>query len=215
MIYGIRTVISLLKFPVRLAREECQLRRKTLEKVRDKRAEVLGKLLELRPLLANALEADYNISITGSSTQNQALMVFLSKFAVVTSGDISQNAAIPLIEQLVGAFKDQRIMHDAYLEAHDLRRPSRLTLLWPRLFLLPPLTLYCAKYIYASRATLADVMHDVLNTVHNFFKGWLFDPMMDVLATIRAGGEDGVIVRREAVAADFDVSNPNSLQIVV
>jgi nuclear-control-of-ATPase protein 2 len=209
VIYSIRRVISLLHFPIHLAREECHLRRKELEKIRDERAEVLGKLLELRPLLTNALEADYNVSISGASTQNRALVVFLSNFALVTSGDASQDVALPLIEQLVDAFKDHRIMHDAYLEAHDLRRPSQFTLLWPRIFLLPPLTLYCAKYVYASRATLAEVAHDILNTVHNFFKGWLFDPVMDVIATIRAGGEDGVIVRREAVAADFDVSDPS------
>lgn len=183
--------------------------------MRDERAEVLGKLLGLRPLLANALEADYKVSIAGPSTENQALVVFLSTFAVVTSGDASQQSALLLIEQLVDAFKDHRTMHEAFLDAHDLRRPSRLTLLWPQLFLLPPLTLYCVKYIYASRATLTEVMHDVLNTVHNFFKGWLFDPIMDVLTTIRAGGEDGVIVRREAVAADFDVSNPTAFQTVV
>ncbi|OAX33250.1 NCA2-domain-containing protein [Rhizopogon vinicolor AM-OR11-026] len=204
VIYSVHRVVSLLHFPIRLAREECQLRRKKLEKLRDERAEVLGKLLELRPLLANALEADYNVSIAGPFTENQALVAFLSNFAVVTSGDASQKVALPLIEQLVSTFQDHRIMHDAYLKAHDLQRPSRLTLLWPQLFLLPPLTVYCAKYIYASRATLADVMHDILNTVHNFFKGWLFDPIMDVLMTIRAGGEDGVIVRREAVSADFD-----------
>ncbi|KAG1751173.1 NCA2-domain-containing protein [Suillus lakei] len=196
VMHGIQRVISLLLFPLRLAREECQLRRKELEKVRDERAEVLGKLLELRPLLANGLEADFNVSITGSSIDNQALTAF--------SGDASQKSTLPLIEQLLGGFKNHGIMHDAYLDAHDLRRPSRLTLLWPRLFLLPPLTLYCAKHIYASRATLADLMLDVLNTIQNFFKGWLFDPIRDVLITIRAGGEDGVIVRREAVAADLD-----------
>ncbi|KAG1872478.1 NCA2-domain-containing protein [Suillus subalutaceus] len=182
----------------------CQLRRKKLEKVRDERAEVLGKLLELRSLLSNGLEADFNVSTTRSSIDNQALTEFLFKFAVVTSGDASQKGVLPLIEQLLSAFKNHGIMHDAYLNAHDLRRPSRLALLWPRLFLLPPLTLYCAKHIYASRATLADLMLDVVNTVQNFFKGWLFDPIKDVLITIRAGGEDGVIVRREAVAADFD-----------
>ncbi|KAG0700007.1 NCA2-domain-containing protein [Suillus ampliporus] len=204
VMHSINRVFSLLLFPLRLAREECQLRRKELERVRDERAEVLGKLLELRPSLANALEADYNVSIIGSVINNQALTTFLFNFAVVASGDVSQKVALPLIEQLLGAFKNHRIMHDAYLEAHDLRRPSRLTLLWPRLFLLPPLTLYCAKYIYASRATLADLTLDVLNTVQNFFKGWLFDPIRDVLMTIRTGGEDGVIVSREAVAADLD-----------
>ncbi|KAG2129158.1 NCA2-domain-containing protein [Suillus clintonianus] len=204
VMYSIQRVVSLLLFPLRLAREECQLRRKELEKVRDERAEVLGKLLELRPLLANGLEADFNLSITGSSIDNEALTAFLFKFAIVTSGNVSEKVGLPLIQQLLFAFEDHRIMHDEYLEAHDLRRPSRLTLLWPRLFLLPPLTLYCAKYLYASRATLADLMLDVLNTVQNFFKGWLFDPIKDVLITIRAGGEDGVIVRREAVAADLD-----------
>ncbi|KAG1770838.1 NCA2-domain-containing protein [Suillus placidus] len=204
VMYSIQRVISFLLFPLRLAREECQLRRKELEKVRDERAEVLGKLLELRPLLANGLEADFNVSTTDTSIDNQALTGFLFKFAVVTSGDVSQKAALPLIKQLLDAFKNHGVMHDAYLEAHDLRRPSRLTLLWPRLFLLPPLALYCAKHIYASRETLADLMLDVVNTVQNFFKGWLFDPIKDVLITIRAGGEDGVIVRREAVAADLD-----------
>jgi nuclear-control-of-ATPase protein 2 len=214
VMYSIQRVFSLLLFPLRLAREECQLRRKELEKVRDERAEVLGKLLELRPLLANGLQADFNISIAGSSTDNQALTVFLFKFAITTSGDASQKATLPLIEQLLDAFRNHGIMHDAYLEAHDLRRPSRLTLLWPRLFLLPPLMLYCAKHIYASRATLADFMLDVVNTVQNLFKGWLFDPIKDVLITIRAGGEDGVIVRREAVAADLDVSNPTTSELL-
>lgn len=204
VMYSIQRVISFLLFPLRLAREECQLRRKELEKVRNERAEVLGKLLELRPLLANGLEVDFNGSITGSSIDNQALTAFLFEFAVVTSGDVSQKTALPLVEQLLSAFKNHGIIHNAYLDAHDLRRPSRLTLLWPRLFLLPPLMLYCAKHIYASRATLADLMLDVVNTVQNFFKGWLFDPIKDVLMTIRAGGEDGVIVRREAVAADLD-----------
>ena len=147
--------------------------------------------------------------------ENDALVVFPPNFVVIMSGDASQITTLPLIEQLANAFKDHRTMHDAYLQAHDLRRPSRLTLLWPRLFLLPPLTFYCAKYMYASRATLTEFMHGVLSTVQNFFKGWLFDPIMDVLATIRAGGDDGVIVRRKAVAADFDVSGSTVFQTVV
>ncbi|KAG2361507.1 ATP synthase regulation protein NCA2-domain-containing protein [Suillus spraguei] len=213
VVYSIQRVISLLLFPLRLSQEECQLRRKELEKVRDERAEVLGKILELRPLLANGLGADFNVSTTGSSIDNEALTGFLFKFAVVTSGDASQKAVLPLIEQLLGAFKNHGIMHNTYLEAHDLRRPSRLTLLWPRLFLLPPLMLYCAKHIYASRSTLAELMLDGANTVQHFFKDWLFDPIKDVLITIRAGGEDGVIVRREAVAADLDSLERMSLAL--
>lgn len=42
-------------------------------------------------------------------------------------------------------------------------------------------------------------------TVENFFADWLFEPCRDVIRTIRAGGEEGVIVRKEGVAADLDV----------
>ncbi|KAG2066437.1 hypothetical protein BDR04DRAFT_1106620 [Suillus decipiens] len=64
VVYSIQRVISLLLFPLHPAREDCQLRRKELEKVRDERAEVLEKVLELRPLLANDLEADFDVLTT-------------------------------------------------------------------------------------------------------------------------------------------------------
>ena len=46
-------------------------------------------------------------------------------------------------------------------------------------------------------------------TIHNFFCDWLLQPIKDVVNTIRAGGEDGVIVRKEGVAADMAVSPQN------
>ena len=44
-------------------------------------------------------------------------------------------------------------------------------------------------------------------TVEGFVWGWLMEPLMGVLRTVRTGGEDGVIVRKEGVTADFDVSS--------
>jgi len=50
-----------------------------------------------------------------------------------------------------------------------------------------------------------EVANDTRETVKGFVMGWLIDPLRDVLKTVRAGGEDGVIVRKEGVAADYGV----------
>jgi nuclear-control-of-ATPase protein 2 len=46
---------------------------------------------------------------------------------------------------------------------------------------------------------------DTKETVEGFAKNSLIDPLKEVLRTVRTGGEDGVIVRREGVVADLDV----------
>jgi len=110
-----------------------------------------------------------------------------------------------LIQRFANAtLQSHRVQHAAFIHKHDLRRPSRLTLLWPRILLLPPLTLYCLRTLNASRASLIEVVKEVVQTVDGFLRGWLLEPLRDVLKTVRAGGEDGVIVRKEGIAADLD-----------
>jgi nuclear-control-of-ATPase protein 2 len=70
---------------------------------------------------------------------------------------------------------------------------------------LPPLTLYVVRAIFANKATLIEVASDARETVRAFITSWLIDPLRDVIKTVRAGGEDGVIVKKEAVMADIDV----------
>jgi nuclear-control-of-ATPase protein 2 len=53
--------------------------------------------------------------------------------------------------------------------------------------------------------------HDARETLENFFKDWLLEPIKDVIKTIRTGGEEGVIVRKEGVAADMDVGSETIL----
>ena len=99
--------------------------------------------------------------------------------------------------------------HKSYLEINQLYRPSRLTLLWPQLLILPPLSLCLARTVYSSRESLLEMANEAGETIHNFFRDWLLQPMKDVINTIRAGGEDGVIVRKEGVTADMAVSAQN------
>jgi nuclear-control-of-ATPase protein 2 len=90
----------------------------------------------------------------------------------------------------------------------NLRRPSSLVLAWPKLVLGPPLVLLGLKSLYSSRTSLKGVVEDTWNTLLGLWRGWLIDPLKDVLRTVRTGGEGSIIVQKEAVAADLAVSHP-------
>ncbi|KAF8555702.1 NCA2-domain-containing protein [Imleria badia] len=191
-----------LYFPLRLVRDECRLRREENERIRDDGAEVLGKLVEMRPALMRALTVKHE----GEGAPNPDFLVeFVIALGSATSVELSGQTVLSNFMELSRTILVTRKEHHAsYLDDQDLRRPSRLTRLWPRLLLLPPLTLYCVKTLYASRATLADLAVGTFETIHNFITDWLLEPLREVFRTIRAGGEEGVIVRREAVSADLN-----------
>ncbi|KAG6880923.1 hypothetical protein C0993_003630, partial [Termitomyces sp. T159_Od127] len=100
-------------------------------------------------------------------------------------------------------FTTQKATHRQVLESKGLCRPSRLTLMWPRLLLLPPLCIYALRSVYASRASLTELACDAKATAEGFIKGWLLDPLKDVIKTVRAGSQDGVIIQKEGIAADL------------
>lgn len=156
----------------------------------------------MRPALVRALSIQC-VSIP------DLLVEFVSALGFAPSVELSEQNELSNFMELSKAILDtHKKEHAAYLDVRDLRRPSRWTLLWPRVVLLPPLTLYCVKMAYASRATLTDLTMDALETAHNFVTDWLLEHICGVFRTIRAGGEEGVIVRPEAVSADMDVRCP-------
>lgn len=195
-----------LYYPLRLVRDECRLRRQENEKIRNDRAQVLGKLIGMRPVLVRALATKRDGPTIEGAPDPNFLVKFVTALGSATSVELSgQNVLSNFIELSKTILVTRKKEHASCLDDRDLRRPSRLTLLWPRLVLLPPLTLYCVKMVYASRATLTDLAVYALETIHNFVTAWLLEPLREVFRTIRAGGEEGVIVRREAVSADLDV----------
>jgi len=75
--------------------------------------------------------------------------------------------------------------------------------------LFPPLVLYACRSLYASRASLEDIAREALETLKGFVRGWLLEPLRDVLMTIRSGSDDGtgMLVHKEGVLADLEVSS--------
>lgn len=185
-------------------------KRKELEVIRDHRAEALGRLAQLRGTLTSVVkDQPWNtrsfVQVLASIIGGEMDASYITAPADTIKEDLSPVPELLRLSTIV--FATQKASH-THILLRNLQRPSRLTLLWPKLLLLPPLCLFALRSAYTSRATLAEVAKDARETAEGFIKGWLIEPIKEVLHTVRAGGDDGVIVRKEGVAADFDVRFP-------
>lgn len=214
-----QSILRIFTLPYELTTHECRIKRKELEKLRDERAEVLGALTNMRSELASALtEVPQGLHMDGFQMDDK-LASFVDILCRVAVGELMSPATSPPLSYVssqqdivskVQTLADvtlhtHKAQHANYLASRNLMRPSRLTLMWPRLLILPLLTAYLVREAYRSRASLAEMAKETGETIQNFFKDWLLEPIMDVVKTIRAGGEEGVIVRKEGVVADFNV----------
>ncbi|KAH9846116.1 NCA2-domain-containing protein [Lenzites betulinus] len=200
---------TIATLPVELARSECKFKRKELERIRDERAEVLGVLVELRDQLSSALEDRDNARAVAGIAQFTALLQGVVDGESVMSPTVPQQvSADDLVESLSTlafcTLSSHISLHSAELKSGQLRRPSRLTLLWPRLVFLPPLALYAIRTTYASRASLEEFAREAVETAKSFWESWILEPLRGIVKTVRAGQDDGVIVTKESVRADFD-----------
>ncbi|KAI0822022.1 NCA2-domain-containing protein [Trametes gibbosa] len=200
---------TLATLPVELARSECKFKRRELERIRDERAEVLGVLVELRDQLSTALEDDDHDRAVAGIAQFTALLqaVVDGEHAMSPTAphQLSTDGVVDHLSMLANYTLPSHIsLHSAELKSGQLRRPSRLTLLWPRLVFLPPLALYAVRTAYASRASLHELAREAVETAKSFWESWILEPLRGIIKTVRAGHDDGVIVTRESVRADLN-----------
>ncbi|KAG6890607.1 hypothetical protein C0995_006583 [Termitomyces sp. Mi166 len=203
-------LFSLTRLPIELTRQECAFKRKELEKIRDQRAEALGYVAHMRNDLALTIQEPWHIHAFTRVLIDIAEGVTPSSFSPLERDSKPYQEPLgKLLALSTAVFTTQKLTHRCLLESEELRRPSRLTLIWPQLLLLPPLCIYTLRSAYSSRASLAELAFDAKATAENFVKGWLLDPLKDVIKTVRAGSQDGVIVQKEGIAADLAVSIPD------
>jgi len=205
-----RSVAQIITLPLDLTRGECRHKHQELKLLRDERADLLGALVNMRDLLASSLEDE---SVGQGITKLNEFSYTLQQMILggaPTAVDISAGA-VPALQNIAAILSDctggpssSSTLRTSTLSARNLSRPSRLTLLWPRLVFLPPLALYAAKTAYASRASLCEMGREAVETIRGFWEQWLLEPLRDVVKTVRAGGEENVIVSRESVKADLD-----------
>lgn len=206
-------ILSTITLPIELARQECRLKRKELEKIRDERAEVLGSLSEMRLSLRDNFDTEVQHSFDAADLGIERYSPLIDTLQRKLDGGPAQLGIRPgsvgrLLDLSIKILPGHKTKNLTVFAEDKLKRPSNLVLAWPKLALGPPLLLYGLKLLYTSKTSLQEVAKDGWNTLLGIWQGWLIDPLKDVLRTVRTGGEGSIIVRKEGVAADLAVSEP-------
>ncbi|KAF9531473.1 ATP synthase regulation protein NCA2-domain-containing protein [Crepidotus variabilis] len=201
----------LIVLPLELTRQECTHNRKALERIRDQRAEVIGQLAQLRTSLSDLMQGtNSGVLVNGFTRPSKKYASFLHTLQRVVASspqayDFSgSESPLEPLDALSTSLTLLKTSHVELLEKQRLLRPSRLTRFWPSLLVLPPLSLYMySNYTYWIPAT-AQMLRDAKDTLRGFVDGWLIEPLVSVLRTVRAGGGGDVLVHAEGVVADLE-----------
>ena len=102
--------------------------------------------------------------------------------------------------------------HIKHLEQNRLLRPPTLTPLWPSLLVLPPLSLYVYANYTSWVPAIVQLATDAKDTMRGFVEGWLIEPLVGVLRTVRTGDAGDVLVHEAGVIADVQASRTSCLQ---
>ncbi|KAJ3514475.1 hypothetical protein NLJ89_g2364 [Agrocybe chaxingu] len=190
-----------LSLPLELTRQECRHHRKTLEKLRDERAKVLGQLAQLRTPLTGLTSSSWNLS----KMEYTSFLDTLSRSVSTTeSVKLLPSSPLALLANISETLPTLDITHTQLLKTQYLLRPSMLTRVWPSLLVLPPLSLYVYNTQTSWVPAIVEMVKDSKETVHGFVQGWLVDPLLDVIQTVRAGGRREMLVHEEGVLADLE-----------
>lgn len=179
-----------------LLRAECKQRKDRLLQLRDSRAIELGKLLAMKPELNSAIKS-------------QEQLDRVSREISTILGDKNNDQISSDTVHALGRLQSEGLT--SHTQSHkelfsSLSRPSRLTLLWPRLALGPPVALLLFRTIYGSRQTIVEQSLKVYDTLKGFWFGYVIEPVKAILDTVRTGGDDTMrIVSQEGLKADLEV----------
>ena len=197
-----RYMLHHITLPIQLTSQEIRVKRLELERIRDERAEALGELTGKHDDISHTLQKDLD--------ERAAFLQVVNQVLVGQHADAAKlGSPASLLDALVTTSSEVLPMHTSLhmkdLRKYSLLRPSRLVRIWPRLLVLPPLTLYAIGRISASKDTLLSLAKDTWETLKGFWRGWLVEPLADIAKTVRTGGEGNIIVQRGSIDSDLQV----------
>ncbi|KIO29387.1 hypothetical protein M407DRAFT_169623 [Tulasnella calospora MUT 4182] len=214
--------------PIELARQECRARRMELEKIRDRRAKSLGQLANARRAVEQALTGKGSVEhrkenvasvleiLEASLEDDPFIPPILHPDSVklqqkprkLHAHDLSMpattRAVLPRLQVLLSAtLPTYGTLHDQAID--PLRRPGRFTQLWPKLVLYPPLAYFTFKLLFNSTAEFLETMKEAKETVIGFWNGWVVEPIVGILNTVRGSPDDSpMVVSKEGLHSDMD-----------
>lgn len=214
--------------PTYLVRHEAKCKRRGLVNERDRLAEKLGRLALQHEALADQAQELSVSSTSGSSNHvvlshlNAKLKVLVDSFAESgnateakasdKSGDVKIDMEASLTPEstlsnlrllLKEGFDKQQERTRLVLSAEIFGQPSGLVQRWPRLVFYPVGLLLLGRYLSNNWNGIEAKLKEAQETVRSFLIGWVWEPCMQLLDTIRHGNEGSVIMSRESLASDL------------
>ena len=197
-----RYILHYVTLPLQLTSQEIHVKRLELERIRDERAEALGELTSKHEDISRTLRKDLDERAAFLQVINQVLV---GQHVDTTNLGSPSSLLDALVTTSSKVLPMHTSLHKEDLRTYSLLRPSRLVRIWPRLLVLPPLTLYAIQRISASQDTLLSLAKDAWETLKGFWRGWLVEPLVEIAKTVRAGGEGSIIVQKGSIDADLQV----------
>lgn len=183
-------------------RQECELRQRELLRLRDARAAELGRLAMMRSEVERAVAKGF---VGDAAVRLQEVVGADPAVGDVSSYINSPNAVAQRLNRLLFVQLPGHASDHAKRIA-TLGRPSRLTLIWPQLAMIPPVTIIAFRLIYGSREAIMETLLQAHDTVKGFWFGYVLQPIREILDTVRMGGDEGArLVSQEGVKADIEV----------
>jgi nuclear-control-of-ATPase protein 2 len=183
--------------PMTLARDECRIKRKKLEALRDDRALRIG-------LLASASH-DLEHTLSTHSTSQLTQHVILLSLALSPLPQLQSSLQPRLDQEFLFQLDESNRNH--VQEIGTLRRPSKLVRMWPKLVIIPPTIYFVSRTLYTSRESIAEHFKEAAVTVRVFWESWVLQPIRNILDTIKTGGDEGMrVISKDALRADMEVS---------
>lgn len=216
--------------PTYLVRHEAKCKRRGLVNERDRLAEKLGRLALQHEALAEQAQELSVSSTSGSSNHvvlshlNAKLKVLVDSFtesdddssaekkASSKSGDakidmeasITPESTLSTLRLLLKeGFDKQQERTVLVLSPEIFGQPSGLVQRWPRLVFYPVGFLLLGRYLSNNWNGIESKLKETQETVRSFLIGWVWEPCMQLLDTVRHGNEGSVIMSRESLASDL------------
>ncbi|EPQ32312.1 uncharacterized protein PFL1_00508 [Pseudozyma flocculosa PF-1] len=146
--------------------------------------------------LASALDHDDS---SGTSTSDE---IKIDIEAASSSADALTTALRTLLQETLPRSRDRTRL---ILSPARFGQPSPLTQNWPSLVVYPIAALAVSRYLNNNWDGIAAKMHEAKETVRGFLVGWVWEPCVQLLETVRHGRDDaGVIISRESLQSDLE-----------
>lgn len=216
-----RSLFFLTFSPLLLTRQEVELKRKHLRKVRYDLAKRIGGFVKDADSASESLSD--SATFVNAADCSELGRIMGERLAFLESslreapkededGNVQSYAALQPANPAELLLVTQQTLHKSLIkhsgrtvkQINSLSRPSWLTRSWPWLITTPLVSYYAYLKVYNSRGTIREYYTMAKETARGFLVDWVVDPCIKILETLRHGDSQMAIMGRESLKSDFD-----------